>query len=302
MRKVPILAVGLVMLAALWAAPGSAQGAPSIARLEVAIWPEYDKPSVLVIYRLQLAGGTALPAAVSVPIPASVGEPLAVAKQAADGTLVNATYTRQVQGDWATITLQTESLNAQVEYYTPLTLEGTRRHFTFTWPGGVALGDLTYSVQQPAGATDMQVTPQPAETGRGADGLLYYQAELGSQDIPSTQTIDVSYSRDTSQLSIASLQPTAVISPATATQGRALDLTRILPWLVGGLGLLLIGLGVFLYFRMGRPAAVPPPRRHAPPDDRAGVIDASTVYCHKCGMQAAVSDLYCRHCGTRLRQ
>jgi hypothetical protein len=281
--------------------PGSAQGTPSIARLEVAIWPEYDKPSVLVIYRLQLASGTVLPADVTVPIPASVGEPLAVAKQASDGTLVNTTYTRQVQGDWATITLQTDSLNAQLEYYAPLTVAGQGRHFTYTWPGGVTLGALAYSVQQPVGAADMQVTPTPAEARPGADGLMYYLAELGPQDVSASRTIDVTYSRSTSQLSVEALQPTPVISPATQTQGRALDLTRLLPRLIGGLGVLLIGLGTFLYFRMGRVAPAARPRRHAPPADRAGGIDASAIFCHNCGMQASVSDLYCRRCGTRLR-
>ncbi|MCJ7707189.1 MAG: hypothetical protein MUO38_06170, partial [Anaerolineales bacterium] len=138
---VPILVLSTL---SLWPAAVAAQttgNAPSIQSLQVDLWPEYDRPEVLVIYRIQLAEGTPLPVTVSVPIPAGAGEPFAVAMgQGSDGRPLEATYTRQVEGDWATITLETESLRAQIEFDADLTLDGEGREYAFVWPGGVALG------------------------------------------------------------------------------------------------------------------------------------------------------------------
>jgi len=73
-----------------------AQEETRIERLEVVLWPEYDRPAVLVFLRVQLAGGASLPMHVELRILAAVGEPHAVATRGIDGSLVYAEYTRQV--------------------------------------------------------------------------------------------------------------------------------------------------------------------------------------------------------------
>ena len=54
------------------AQPAYAQSPAGLADLEIALWPEYDQPQVLVIYRAQLEQDTLLPAAVSLGLPAGV--------------------------------------------------------------------------------------------------------------------------------------------------------------------------------------------------------------------------------------
>jgi hypothetical protein len=52
-----------------------AQDKIALSTLQIQIWPEYDKPAVLVIYNLTLSDTTSLPTSVSIPIPIVAGEP-----------------------------------------------------------------------------------------------------------------------------------------------------------------------------------------------------------------------------------
>jgi hypothetical protein len=118
-------------------APTAAQaqaGPIALDALEIDFWPEYDQPSMLVIYRLTLAAETGMPATLALRIPTSVGTPYNVAYKDADGQLYNLTYTRDVQGDWTLITFTTITNQVQAEYYDPaLAKAGTRRTYAFEW-------------------------------------------------------------------------------------------------------------------------------------------------------------------------
>ncbi len=281
-----------------WGAPARAQVAPVIDRLEVAIWPEYDRAAVLVIYRVELSPETSLPAQLTLPIPASAGEPFAVASRNAAGDLFVANYTRQVEGEWANLTIDVDEAGAQVEYYVDLETSGPQRQITFTWPGGVELGTLTYEVQQPFGVSDLAVTPSGA-SGVRQDGLTYVQADLGPQQASSSLDITISYSKTTPGVTIDALQPTG---PLEQPGG----LAPWLPWAGGAAGVILLAGGALWYWRVnqnGSRERSRPRRRPSRAQARpSGEIDASPVFCHNCGAQAGVSDHFCRRCGTRLRQ
>jgi len=90
------------------------QAAPvSLAALEIALWPEFDQPSVLVIMNGQLAG-VALPASVSVRIPAASGGPHAVAVVGADGGLFQTPFTTTPAGGDIITTFTTNSVGFRV--------------------------------------------------------------------------------------------------------------------------------------------------------------------------------------------
>ncbi|HEY43329.1 MAG TPA: hypothetical protein G4O11_05025, partial [Anaerolineae bacterium] len=174
----------LILLGALMSTSAEAQTEAEIDRLEVSLWPEYDRSAVLVIYRVQLSPETPLPAIVSLPIPAGVGEPHAVATRSEGGELLLADYTRQVMGDWSMVTVVTDSLHVRLEYYDPLTFVGQYRSYSFIWPGGLDLGAFLYEVQQPLGASNLGITP-PGEASVGEDGLIYFKKDLGPQPVSS---------------------------------------------------------------------------------------------------------------------
>ena len=84
--KIALRFLLVVLLAGLLKVPAQAQGGANLERLEIAIWPEYDRPSALVIYKARLDTSVDLPAVVRLPIPASVGAPHAVAAWSPDGS------------------------------------------------------------------------------------------------------------------------------------------------------------------------------------------------------------------------
>ncbi len=312
MKTLRLTLCAALALTGAWLPWGArAQASASINALTVGIWPEYDQPEVLYIYTVQLAPGTSLPASFSLPIPAAAREPIAVAKQGLDGKLYDAQYTRQVQGDWATITVQTDSLTNRMEYYGNLDIRGQSRTILWTWPGGPALGDLSFKVQQPIGATGLSVVPASTQATTETDGLTYYSGDLGPVAASATSRIEVTYTRSTPELTTALLPTTAPssseppISQAGPAQGASPSPTTWVPWVIGTLGVGLLAVGVFMVLRMRRTSAAPArSRRHAKapaarPED--GVIEASPVFCHNCGSKADASDVYCRRCGTRLR-
>jgi len=292
--------IALLLFVLLLAPASFAQEATAIERLEIAFWPEYDQPAVLVIYRITLPAGTPLPAQVSVSIPAAVGEPLAVAWLNEAGDLLLAQYERQVQGEWATIRLTTESLQAQLEYYAELPVEAQIRRFTFTWPGGQALGALAYEFQEPSGATEVTISPAPTEQRVAGSGLTLRSADLGPQAANAQVEIRFSYERSTSQLTI---QPE--VPQEEATKGSTPDLRTFLPWVVGGLGVVLLLGGGYWWLRLRNEEHASRARRRSVRKhrrDEQGEVDASPVYCHNCGTLASVSDHFCRRCGIQLRR
>jgi hypothetical protein len=305
------LCAALALASVLLPLGARAQTVAVIDRLEVGIWPEYDRPSVLYLYAIQLAPGTKLPASFSLSIPAASGEPLAVAKLGPDGKLYDAQYTRQVQGDWASITVQTDSLTNRMEYYGSLNIQGQTRTLVWTWQGGPAVGDLSFKVQQPIGATGLSVTPGSSQTTTESDGLTYYSGDLGPVAASSASQIEVTYNRSTSELT-ASLLPTGVpasseppISPAAAAKSALPSLNSLVPWVLGAVGVVLLALGGFMVVQMRRSAVAPTRSRRrnrtAAAKPESGAIEASPMFCHSCGSKADASDLYCRRCGTRLR-
>ena len=62
MRFSQYLLLPLLFLSlSLFSTSALAEEGPEIERLEVVLWPEYDRPAVLVFLRVQLAGGASLP-------------------------------------------------------------------------------------------------------------------------------------------------------------------------------------------------------------------------------------------------
>lgn len=283
-----------------------AQNPISLDSLQVQIWPEYDKPSVLVIYQMILSSTTTYPASVSVRIPTAAGEPHAVAVKQLDGNLYNVDYTRQVNGDWATISFTTTAPMIQLEYYDPtLEIDGTARYYQYVWPGDYGVTQFSMQVQQPAGATDMRISPSLGTGTTGADNLVYYTQDIGAVPTGQKITLTIEYNKSTDTLSAENLpvQPSAPIP-----QGKAADLnvSAWLPWILGIVGAGLIIGGIIWFWQSGRQRPASHTRRSrskagVKEPDRTVNTSEDAVYCSQCGKRASPGDLFCRSCGTKIR-
>lgn len=298
----------IAIFIAVIAAPVKAQSPITFSALEVDLWPEYDRPSVLVIYRITLASTISLPVDLSVRIPAVAGDPHAVAVRQLDGGLFSVAYDRQVAGEWAEISFTATMPEVQIEYYDPrLTIQGDARQFEFTWPGDYAVEAMTIQIQQPFGATDLRTSPGLGSGVAGQDGLVYYNSQVGAMPAEQTFNITVNYNKSGSGLSAENL----VVQPSAPVEGSSTDwrnqLMSFLPWGLAVLGIVLIVGGGLWYWQSGKQKEERPQprRRRRGSADAPEMMSASSpggeVYCHQCGRRASPGDRFCRACGTKLR-
>jgi hypothetical protein len=319
MRK---LFLNLFILTILFSLTGSLQAqaqttSPSPVKfrsLEVDFWPEYDQPEMLVIYRAELDPSVSLPTDLTIRVPARVGMPHAVATGQTNASLFNVTPTRQVDGDWALITFNTAVPIVRLEYYDPaLDVSKEQRIYQYSWPGDYAVDQLMLQVQQPCDASNMQISPSLGTGTMGSDGLVYYNGSFGPLSQNQTFDLTMSYQKASDCLSINTLNIGSELPENTP--GRT-TLMSILPYLLGLVGVLLIGGGILWYWmsgrqretvsasrrgrRQNRQATYSEPSREVRAGPEVDVSDGA-IYCHQCGKRANPSDKFCRSCGARLR-
>ena len=114
MRKLILAGTLAIFLVTPWSV--LAQQSHTFDEFEIALWPEYDRMAMLVIYQVSLSPDTPLPATVRLSIPASVGEPHALAAWYPDGRLDDSvTWARETEGEWSIITIETPTTEGAVD-------------------------------------------------------------------------------------------------------------------------------------------------------------------------------------------
>jgi hypothetical protein len=273
-----------------------AQEEVALDKLTIQLWPEFDQPAMLVIYDFTLAEGTTLPVDVTLLVPADATI-IAVAFAEAGG-LFNATYQEPfVDGDWQVLTLTVDTNTPyHIEYYAPLTRTDVQRNYTYIWPGDYAVKTLDLSVRVPVDTTKITTDPQMVDTTSAGNDqkLLAWTAsdlEAGKQ-VP----IKITYTKTSDRLSVSN-QPLETGVVDESTQGRV-SLNNYLPYILGGLGIILILAGGLYFWQSSQGKPVVRKRHRSRSKDDSG----DSVYCHQCGKRAQTGDRFCRTCGTRLRR
>lgn len=294
--------LAVLLFLGIFAFPFSAraQNEIKLTGVQVQLWPEYDQPSMLVIYDFKLPDGIKLPVNISIRFPAEASL-VAVASQSADGSLLNTDYvgpTKTADQNWQTVTvnIQTQA-TYHIEYYQPLSKSGQQRQFSYIWPGDFPVDDLSISVRVPVDTTNMITDPIMKAT-QSADGTSYLIKDFGAQGTGQEFSLQVSYTKTTDNLTVSqqNIQPSQPLG--ANTPGRVM-LTNYLPYILGGLGILLIAGGLLYFWQSSRGRQLRGRKRHAAAQTEEEV--GSDIYCHQCGTRARVHDRFCRVCGTKLR-
>jgi hypothetical protein len=305
MKKILIVIFVMIFLAAGLATAVQAQtatdGVTHFGILEVDIRPEFDTPEVLVIYHIVLPAGVEYPAQVTIPLPAGVSQPNAVAwVDPADSGLYTLAYTTRVEGETTYVTFSTTGDEVWFEYYDPaISRDGDNRTYAFNWAGDFQVDAFNFFLLPPADATDVLLTPDMGAAQKDSNGASYYFKELGSLQAGNTFTITAQYARSTNAISAqdATVQPAAPLDDST--QGRT-SISEFLPWLAGLLVLILAGfIGWWAWASRHNSSQVfAGEHRH----NRAQHADGDFIYCHQCGERAGPSDVFCHSCGIKLRR
>ncbi|MFZ5908430.1 MAG: zinc ribbon domain-containing protein [Chloroflexota bacterium] len=276
--------------------PASAQGEITLESVNVQLWPEFDQPSMLVIYDVLASQATSLPQELKVRVPADA-EVIAVAYEQ-DGGLFNVPYQEvDVDANWKQVLLTLETATTyHLEYYAPLAYDGSQRTFDYLWPGDYAVASLAVSVRVPVDTTEVTTDPPMQETIPGEDGQTYLQWGSGNLEAGQEVPITVTYLKTSDRLG-ASNQPLETGAVDENTPGRV-SLNNYYPYILGGLGVLLIAGGVIYFWQSSKGKSVQH-KRHRSREEGDG---DEQVHCHQCGKRAQPGDRFCRACGTRLRR
>ena len=131
-----------------------AQSQITIDSLEVQLWPEYDRPGMLVIYYLEISADTSLPAEVNIRIPKEAGKPhvIAVGPSFSTASDQNVDYFQEPKGDWLYITVTATGPAIVFEYYLPLDKQLKTRHFEFDWQSEYDVNNLLLMYKMPSGS------------------------------------------------------------------------------------------------------------------------------------------------------
>ena len=276
-----------------------------IERLQIDIWPEYDRSDVLIIYRLSLSDDVSLPATLTLRMPRAASEPYNVAMEDVDGMLYTLDYTMSEQDDWMLVTLTTPSPSVQFEYYDPLIQRNENiRDYDFTWLGDYTVQSLSLVVQKPTNTLEFNLDPDMGEGEVQQDGLRYFTKMYGTIEAGTVFTVHLNYDKPNETLS-ANYQSVEAVEPVTETTSGRTTFRAMLPWMLGVLGLILIAAGVGFWF--GKPKLEEKDQRHRrrsaseAREEPEREYTATGNYCHKCGKRAQPGDLFCRSCGTKLR-
>ncbi len=333
-RRIVLVSLLSVLIASVIAPVAQAQSTPRLATLLMDVWPEYDRPAtVLVIYRGEFAPGAPVPEMVRLRIPASAGEPSALAS-ARPGeesqpvfqwsdliALKKATVTRN--GDWIEIAFSPLSRVFTLEFYDKLSTVTFDRSYKLTWPGDVAADAVTINVREPFGATNFQATPALPPGVRDDEGLIAHQTNLGGLNAGQALPITLAYRREDKRTSAEALQLATPVPTPQPAAGLPTSTSSPAQWaliVALALGAALITSGVIWYVRTQRQETFRPyqPRKYGDRRGRKSVRTMRTtrprpaatrlandeeekIFCTQCGRQLKADDTFCARCGTRVK-
>jgi hypothetical protein len=293
-----LLSLIIVSMMILVAAPAQAQSPVTFASVDVSLMPEYDRSSVLVIYDFVASQTATFPFSVTIRIPEKA-DLLAVA-YLESGSFLNAPYdATQVADGWRLVQFTIENpVGYRIEYYDDYQKDGNTRTYRYEWAGDAEVQRFQLTFQQPRGARNTTTNPDLGAGIMNAEGLTEYGTLFNNLANGQTISLDIQYEKDNDDLTVtgSSIQPTTPLTPEPV----GLNLNTILPWILGGMGALLIIGGIVYFWITGRQAAEPARKRHTA-SHQGEEAGEGNVYCHECGKRAQPSDRFCRTCGTRLR-
>jgi len=302
-----IIVLGAMVAFALWAAYAAtprafAQDPNRISQLQISVWPEYDRPTVLVLLDGTLPDPSNSPRQVSVLIPSSA-QLLVTTFANADGSLApEQASTSTALGDGYTrVTYTLSTSKFHVEYYDDLLRGAPDKTMEFIYKAQAPADQITLEFQQPLKAASFSTNP-PTQTRRnGSDGFTYSVLQFPA--LPAGQTISaqVKYTKTDPNPSVSPTQAPSAPAPAAPAFG----LWNSIFVLVAVVMLGIVGVIGFLLLQQRSRESVPTraaPRNRSRRDaERAAPPIQVAAFCTQCGHGLGADDLFCPRCGTKRR-
>ncbi|MEW5719396.1 MAG: zinc ribbon domain-containing protein, partial [Chloroflexota bacterium] len=297
--------IALVVLILTLPPRALAQTPDRLASLKISVWPEFDKPTVLVILDGALADASNLPRQISILIPANADLTVATWMNS-DGSFAPEQPAQQTKQDdgYTRVTFTTAQPQFRVEYYHDLLRGAPDKTLDFAFKPISAIDAATLEIQQPLKATNFAVTPATPTTRTDPDGFKYFSYTFSNLAAGQTITAQAKYTKTDPNPSVQSA-PQPTLAPSTFAQGAPTPTTSNDLFLL--IALVAVGITAILgFFLLQQRAHDRRPVANAGSgkrrrDKRRGGAATATVFCTQCGRALGPEDNFCPKCGAPRR-
>ncbi len=281
-----------------------AQDPNRLASVSISVWPEYDRPSVLVILNGTFADKGNLPREVSVLVPAKA-EVIVTTYVNPDGRQAPEQVSRSTDtGDgFKRVTFTSATAEFWVEYYDDILRGSPDKTMDLNFKLPAPADQVAIEIQQPARATNFSTTPStPPSRVDPNDGLTYYTLQFNNIAVGQNLNAQVKYTRTETRLTKDILVSSSSSNPAAAVpeqpsvwQNAFLIAAAVI------LGLVAV-FGIFILRQRkpvpARQASRPVAKKARRPQTENGT---ATTFCTQCGRALRAEDNFCPRCGNKRR-
>jgi hypothetical protein len=297
--KFATLLIIITLFAGLSAQLGRAQTQPDIQLESVSLQllPEFDRPSVYVIYEIILEETLPLPGELLIEIPAEA-QILNVLNFTPTGRPVELTYEESRIGFWKDLRFSPAYPRIRIAYQDPnLVRQEKERLYELHWLSIYPVNALSVMVRRPLGASEILSQPALNALADLLEGYQYYSADFGAVPAGELFTLTLSYTKDTGAFTALPVVPAVPIDDSA--QGRTPSPVSVILWLL--LASVAIMIIVALYHLWIRASLADKRERIV---QGVGILnpEKQVFFCHECGKRSKLGDSYCSNCGTELRK
>jgi len=282
MKKLAIVASVIVSIFVF--APTS-QAATTLKQLRVQVYPEYDKPSVLVMqyafYNEQKTQGSLL-------LPKDVDSSTILACSPDKKNRNEQKHKASLAGDNYVVNFPVLYGIGFVEGYFPLTANGDNKSFTYAFKAPYNINELIVMVQEPAKSSNFTIVPQAKSKGKDENGFVAHQYDY--HDIKKDKVINfkVSYKR-------AETAPSASLKNNNSTSTNKGKSDNSLVLMIGAVFIAGAIIGGFVYYSKSSNRAQSRGTAHRAP------TSGKSKFCTSCGSAMSKNAKFCSNCGQKSR-
>lgn len=299
LSKSSVVRLITALACSIWliAAPAlAATGPNALTGLKVSYWPEYDKPSVLVIYRGKVTS-TTLPATVRLLLPKGA---LVAATSTVDsnGQFVYdeawASHKTKTVGDLQELTFETANPDFQAEVYFMSLGNEKQRKLPLFFAAPANIDSLQVEIQEPQRSSNFSIEPATKDVSAG-DNFQYHNYTYDNVPAGRELTFNVAYEKSDSNPSVDSQQGT-VSTPASRGSLTVILLT------IAGIIAIAIAATVWRFRTVAaknkRPVAKPVKKKVKQQNQKKQANAANkSKFCTDCGEALKDKNSFCPGCG-----
>jgi hypothetical protein len=300
-RCLSLLVSALALLALTAPALAAAQTPDRITQLEIAVWPEFDDPRVLVQFDGTLAGQSDAAREISFYIPTSAVL-TATAYQDESQQYLNSdppTVTDAGNG-LKRVTFQVPKTHFHVEYYDDAIQGAPDKTLDFVYTALMPADSVQIQVQQPLKAENFKITPAAALVSDGMHDFKYHIFNYPGATPDQQLKLQITYVKSDPNPSIQNVVPPETApQPAPANSALPTDPQQTYMLVGAGIVLALGVLAVAMWYTRRNPRPTARGAAHRPAGGKRA--EHATGFCSQCGNPLHAGDNFCPNCGAKKR-